>query len=60
MELMRYFEFLCVEKYVELSITPMLLAEPAIDGFTTARKKIDTETNYIIQNMNEKCNIVII
>ena len=59
MELMRYFEFLCVEKYVELSITPMLLAEPAIDGFTTARKKIDTETN-IIQTMNEKCNIVII
>ena len=59
MELMRYFEFLCVEKYVELSITPMLLTEPAIDGSTTARKKIDTETN-IIQNMNEKCNIVII
>ena len=60
MELMRYFEFLCVEKYVELSITPMLLAEPAIDGFTTRSKKIDTETKYIIQNMNEKCHIVII
>ena len=60
MELMRYFEFLCVEKYVELSITPMLLVEPSIDGFTTARKKTDTETNFIIQNMNEKCNIVII
>ena len=55
-----YFEFLCVEKYVKLSTTPMLLAEPAIDSFTTASKKIGTETNYIIQNMNEKCNIIII
>ena len=45
MEFMRYFEFPLVEKFVEQSITPMLLAEPAFDGFTTARKKIGTKTN---------------
>ena len=44
----------------EPSLTPLLLDEYVMDDSTTARKKIGTETNYIIQKMNGKFNIVII
>ena len=41
-------------------ITPLLLVEPAINSFTTARKQIGTETNDVKEKMNEKCNKVLI
>lgn len=44
----------------EASITPLLLAGPAMGGSTTGRKKIGTEINDIIQKINETCNKVII